>query len=88
METDVSKGAAVEMCRLSVGERGRVMHIGVEGDFKRRLSDLGLVDGTVVECVGRSPMGDPVAFLIRGAVRALRSEDCRAVTVRRLGEDE
>jgi ferrous iron transport protein A len=34
-----------------------------------------------VECVGESPAGDPKAFLIRGAVIALRSEDSKKVIV-------
>ena len=34
--------------------------------------DLGLVRGTRVTCVTRSPAGDPGAYLIRGALIALR----------------
>ena len=41
-----------------------------------------LVVGTVVECVGKSPCGDPAAYRIRGAVIAIRSEDAKTVCVR------
>ena len=50
--------------------------------MRRRLLDIGLSDGTEVQCVGRSPMGDPSAYLIRGAVIAIRSNDSRGVKVR------
>ena len=42
------------------------------------------VPGTRVECVGQSPGGDPKAYLIRGAAVAIRSEDARTVTMRRV----
>ena len=46
-----------------------------------RLLDIGLVENTEVECLGQSPLGDPCAYLIRGAVIAIRSEDCRGILV-------
>ncbi len=49
------------------------------GSQRRRLLDIGLVNNTLVECLGRSPAGDPSAYLIRGAVIALRAQDCRQI---------
>ena len=49
--------------------------------MQRRLRDLGLIEQTRVVCLGRSPMGDPSAYLIRGSVIALRRCDCRAIRV-------
>jgi ferrous iron transport protein A len=43
------------------------------------LLDLGLTRDTVVEAVQKSPAGDPIAYLVRGAVIALRSEDASDV---------
>ena len=45
----------------------------------KRLQDIGLIEGTKVECIQKSPSGDPIAFLIRGAVIALRTEDSSSV---------
>jgi ferrous iron transport protein A len=47
--------------------------------MRRRLLDIGLIENTRVECLGRSPGGDPAAFLIRGAVIAVRDQDGRDV---------
>lgn len=66
---------------LREGQRARVTGIEEEGAMGRRLRDMGLVQGTQVECLQRSPFGDPVAYLIRGAVVALRREDGRRVLV-------
>ena len=66
---------------LSVGETATVEHLYTKGSMRRRLQDIGLIEGTKVECVQKSPSGDPVAYLIRGAVIALRAEDSAGVLV-------
>lgn len=71
-------------CSLSdikPGQRAVVAALQSTGSMHRRLLDIGLVENTEVECLGRSPGGDPSAFLIRGAVIAIRSEDCRDILV-------
>ena len=50
--------------------------------MRRRLLDIGLTPDTRVECVGKSPAGDPKAFLIRGAVIAIRKEDCDEILIK------
>ena len=67
--------AAFNLAGLKPGESARIGALLVEGALRRRLLDLGLVRGTVVKCVGQSPAGDPSAYLIRGAVIALRAGD-------------
>lgn len=67
---------------LAEGSCGRVCALCCEGALRRRLQDLGLVDGTLVQCVRRSANGGPIAFLIRGAVIALRVEDCGRVMIK------
>ena len=44
---------------------------------------MGLMEGTEVECVGRSPWGDPSAYRFCGAVVALRSRDSKTILVER-----
>ncbi len=76
--------AEFELTRLPVGKRAEVVRVGSVGSMRNRLLDLGLVPSTVVEAVRKSPAGDPVAYKIRGAVIALRSEESRQITVRSL----
>lgn len=64
---------------LREGESARVCTLLHTGSMKRRLQDLGLVEGTRVICVQKSPFGDPVAYAVRGAVIALRGEDAQRV---------
>ena len=63
------------------GQRAVIKELQSTGSMRRRLLDIGLIQNTEVECLGRSPGGDPSAFLIRGAVIAIRSEDCKNIFV-------
>lgn len=67
---------------LSVGKKGVVKSITAKDGMHRRFMDIGLINGTVVECVGESPFGDPKAYLIRGAVIAIRSDDAEKILLR------
>ena len=66
---------------IKPGESAVVRSLRAHGSMRRRLLDIGLVEGTRVECVGVSPMGDPSAYLIRGAVIAIRAVDSRNVLI-------
>ena len=67
--------------QLEVGQRGVVHCLHINGALRRRLLDIGLIEKTLVECVGKSPSGDPHAFLIRGAVIAIRCKDCQQIDI-------
>lgn len=69
------------LAATEVGETVRVVSLLAEGRMRRRLADLGLIQGAEVTCLGRSPLGDPSAYLIRGAVIAIRRRDAMEVSV-------
>jgi ferrous iron transport protein A len=66
---------------LPVGRRGIIYRMSNEGSLRRRLQDLGFVEDAEVEKVSVSPLGDPSAYLIRGAVIAVRRTDASRITV-------
>ncbi|MBE6144679.1 MAG: ferrous iron transport protein A [Firmicutes bacterium] len=68
----------------SLGSCYIIKKINVDGSIKRRLLDIGMIEGTKVENVLVSPFGDPMAFLIRGAVIALRNEVTSKIVVEAL----
>lgn len=77
-------GQWVPLHHLSLGTCGKVMQLTAEGNTRRRMLDLGLICGTRVEALQKSPSGDPVAYGIRGAVIALRSEEAAKILVEML----
>lgn len=66
---------------LAEGTTATVRAMNSSDSMRRRLMDMGLIEGTRVICLHRSPAGDPTAYLIRGAVIALRSEDTGKIMV-------
>lgn len=66
---------------INPGEKAIIYSINSNDYIKRRLQDIGLIENTVIECVGKSPAGDPKAYLIRGAVIAIRSDDSKKISV-------
>lgn len=71
------------LCQLEIGDVAVVEQVLSEGNIRRRLMDLGLITGTRVTCLHKSPAGNPVAYEIRGSVIALRNEDSAGILVKR-----
>ena len=68
--------------KISTGEFAVVLSIDTELSLKQRLYDIGLVPGTKIKVVHQSPSGNPRAYLVRGAVIALRNCDAEKISVR------
>ena len=66
---------------LPIDTIGEVINLNCNGGIKRRLLDLGIVKGTKIMPILKSPSGDPTAFFIRGSTIALRKEDAELIDV-------
>ncbi len=73
----------IPLSRLPIGITATVVSISAGESEIKRLNDLGLVPGTTLKAIMASPLGDPVAYLIRGAIFAIRCEDAETITVLR-----
>lgn len=71
----------IPLNQLPVGSFAKVKKLTLEGNPRRRMLDLGLIHDTTVESLRKSPAGDPIAYEIRGAVIALRSEEASKIFV-------
>ena len=69
------------LCDLPLGEEGRVLRLEFEGSMQRRLLDIGMTRGTGVKCIGRSPLGDPMLFSVRGTSVAIRKRDAGGIII-------
>jgi Fe2+ transport system protein FeoA len=66
---------------LRPGESGVVSELHSQGPERRRMMDLGILPGTTIVVEMNSPMGDPVAYRVRGALVALRREQAQLVVI-------
>lgn len=71
----------IHLDNLPLETEGLVDTLNCRGAIRRRLLDLGIVKGTKILPVFKSPSGDPTAFLIRGSLIALRKEDANLILV-------
>ena len=74
------------LCDIVPGQYAVVKKLQTQGAMRRRLIDIGLTENTRVKCVGRAPCGDPSAYMIRGAVIAIRRGDADKIIVRKCAE--
>jgi DtxR family Mn-dependent transcriptional regulator len=80
----------IPLSMLSTGQIGKVLQLSprLRGPDRRRLLDLGMLPGTLVEAELSSPMGDPVAYRVRDSLIALRREQASSIQVELLPEGE
>lgn len=71
----------ITLNKIPTGSKCKVIALTAQGSTRRRFLDLGLISGTEIEVLQQSPSGDPIAYFIRGAVIAIRSEDSSQILV-------
>ncbi|MFK7927435.1 MAG: ferrous iron transport protein A [Myxococcota bacterium] len=71
----------MNLAQLPQGERCIITAVDGSGAFRRRLLELGMLPGVSVTRSGRAPLGDPIAYRVRGAVVSLRKRDARLISV-------
>lgn len=69
------------LSELNIGEKGKIVSLNEELTMKRRLFDIGLIPGTQIECILKSPFQDPIAYFLRGTLIALRKKNAKNILV-------
>lgn len=84
----VEERAGERLSALMPGETGVVIDISprCRGAERRRMMDLGILPGTIIEAEMVSPSGDPKAYRIRDAIIAIRKEQAQLINISRLLE--
>ena len=65
--------------RLGVGYSAEVIKLENAGSIRRRLLDMGITEGSTISCVLRAPLSEPCAYLVKGAVIAIRKNDSKKI---------
>lgn len=69
---------------LKIGESCYIKNIFLDKSTKRRLMELGFIDGSIVKCVFKSPFNEPVAYFVKGTTIALRKEITKNILIERI----
>ena len=62
-------------------EKGRIVKVGGQGEIRRRLLDMGVVNGVTVEVLRVAPLGDPVQIKVKGYDLALRKAEAENIQI-------
>ena len=71
----------VSLRSLAKGQKAVIASITVEGELGRRIRDMGLVPGAVVQVIGHAPLNDPVALRLMGFTLTLRNREADYIQV-------
>ena len=67
---------------MKAGEKGVIVKVGSRGELGRRIRDMGLVPGALVQMEGRAPLKDPVVVQARDFTLTLRNNEAEAIEVK------
>lgn len=81
-------GKQLSLFDLPIGTCGKVTGITIDGVMRRRLMDLGFVPGSVIKAVRKSPIGDPIAYEVKGTILGLRKEESTKILININSTDE
>lgn len=81
------KGDSCKLSDLRVGQSGELISFDNDNKaLRRRLLDMGLTKGVVIEINMISPLGDPVSINLRGYQLCMRKDDMSQIVVKVVNE--
>lgn len=67
------------ICDLKLGEKAKIEAIKGNDKLSKRLSALGLTQGTEIQLKRIAPLGDPLVVTLRGFDLAIRKKDAKNI---------
>jgi len=67
---------------IEVGKHAQVVDFTASGALKRRLMDMGLTKGTLIQVRKYAPLGDPIEITVRGYELSLRKQEASYILVK------
>ncbi len=75
---------STKLSELKPGEKGQIEKVAGAGAIKRRITDMGVIKGSLIEVVRVAPMGDPMDVRIKGYHLSLRKIEAADITVNKV----
>lgn len=66
---------------LPLGKSAKVVNIDYNSNLINRIYDLGITQNSIIKAAFKSPFGDPIAYLVKDTLIALRKKDCKSIIV-------
>ena len=66
---------------MKKGQKAAIAKIAIDGELGRRIRDMGLLPGKVIQVVGRAPLRDPVELKLADCALTLRNNEADHILV-------
>ena len=74
---------------LLPGDKGIIANINAQSNIKKRLMDMGIIEGVEIEMIRTAPLGDPIEIKVHNTLIALRKNEAgNALLVSSSGKGE
>ncbi len=74
----------VRLDELGRGQSGRIVRVDGRAAVRHRLLELGVVRGEIITFERAAPLGDPLAFVVKGYHLSLRKREAATIIVEAL----
>ena len=71
----------MRLSELKEGQTGKVMHVGGNSALRRRIFEMGIINGADLYIEKYAPLKDPVELIVKGYHVSLRVEEAAQITV-------
>ena len=66
---------------LKPGQKGKVLKVNARGETNKRIVEMGVTPGAVVEVERVAPLGDPIDIKVKGYHLSLRKEEADGIEI-------
>jgi DtxR family Mn-dependent transcriptional regulator len=80
-QESVDGGTTVALLQMKPGQKAKIIEIKGRGSTNKRIVDMGVEPGTMIEVERMAPLGDPVDVKVKGYHLSLRRDEATGITV-------
>ena len=78
----------MNLSELKQGQTASIVRVGGEGPFRRRLLEMGFLQGTEVYVEKYAPLKDPIELILKGYHISLRVDEAARIQVENVRGEE
>ncbi len=75
------------LSEMKKGQIGTIVHVGGNGVLRRRILEMGLINGAEIYVEKYAPLNDPLELIVKGYHVSLRVEEAAQIIVNSVKED-
>jgi Fe2+ transport system protein FeoA len=77
----IEEAIPMRLSECTVGKKATVIDLMVNETYKKRILDLGMLQGTEVQIVRKAPFGGPLVLQLRGYQISIRVEEAKQIEI-------